>query len=477
MTENSSTALIDAIAECYANPLQFVYFAFPWGEGVLADEDGPDEWQAWVLKELGAGSLTADEALQLAVASGHGIGKTALVAWIILWFISTRTHPQIVVTANTENQLNNKTWRELAKWHKLAINAHWFTWSATKLAMKASPETWFAAAIPWSEKNSEAFAGTHEQHVLVIFDEASAVSDVIWEVTEGAMTTPGAMWVVFGNPTRNSGRFRECFGKFRHRWKHKQIDSRGAKKTDKRKLQEWVDDYGEDSDFVRVRVRGVFPRAGDNQFISSEDVEVCRHYIAEGYESHPLVLGVDIARFGDDRTIIRPRQGRKVYQAWKYRGLDTMESSSRVIDAIEHFKREGHNQVIAFVDGVGIGAGVIDRCKQLGYGQHIVECNVGLPAYNKELYTNKRAEMWGRMRDALKAGLDLPADDQELFDDLVGPEYGFSARQQIQLEKKSDMKKRGLASPDDGDALALTYWEKTLSRHTSAQRAPQVSVA
>lgn len=474
--QNPETDLIEAIASFYQDPVGFVYFVFPWGEpGILEDSDGPDQWQLWVLEQLASQNLSIREALQIAVASGHGIGKTALVAWIILWFISTRTNPEIVVTANTESQLQTKTWREVAKWRKLAIHGHWLHWSATKLSMKSAPETWFAAAIPWSEKNPEAFAGTHERDVLMIFDEASAISDIIWETAEGAMTTPGCIWIAFGNMTRTTGRFVECFGKFRHRWRTRHVDSRTAKMTDKRKLQEWVDDYGEDSDFVRIRVRGVAPRAGSNQFISSEDVEICRHYEAEGYEGFPLLVGVDIARFGDDRTIFRPRQGRKLWKAQKFRGLDIMQTAAHLMHFIDEHK--DRYQITAFVDAGGIGAGVIDRCRQMGYGRYIVECNAGIQAHKPKEYFNKRAEIWGRMRAAIQAGLDFPADDQELLDDLIGPEYGFDDKNRIQLEKKKDMKRRGLASPDDGDALALTYWENVLPRKQPVRRAPLVSIA
>lgn len=474
LAESHSTELVDAIAQCHDDPLAFVHLVYPWGKPgtILHEYDGPDEWQIWVLEQIRTGAMSVGDAVQIAVASGHGIGKTALVAWIVHWFISTRTNPQIVVTANTENQLSNKTWRELARWWKLSIHKEWFDWTATKFFLKSSPETWFAAAIPWSERNSEAFAGTHEEHVLIIFDEASGIADIIWEVAEGAMTTPGAIWIAFGNPTKNTGRFRECFGKFRHRWVTRQIDSRTAKMADKKKLNEWVDDYGEDSDFVRVRVRGVFPRAGSNQFISSEDVEACRHYQAEGYESQPVILGVDVARFGDDRTVIRARQGRKVFPAWKYRGLDTMEVADRVIEAINEF-----NPRVAFVDGGGLGAGVIDRLRQLGYGSRVVEINAGSKPLDGKTYFNLRAEMWGRMRDAVKAGLDLPSDDIELVDDLIGPEYGFTPKQQVQLEKKQDMKKRGLASPDDGDALALTFAKRVVGAPKTERRAPRLSIA
>lgn len=421
--------------EYFSDPVAYVR------EVIMAE---PDEWQIDVMNAVVCNQ-------RVAVASGHGIGKSACIAWLIHWFISTRPDPQIVVTANTKNQLDSKTWRELAKWNKQARNASWFEYSATKFFLKDSPETWFAAAIPWTEHNSESFAGTHEEHVLVLFDEASNIAQTIWDVVEGAMTTAGAKWVAFGNPTRNTGAFRECFGKFRHRWVTRQIDSRSAKMVDTKQVQQWVDDYGEDSDFVRVRVRGEFPRAGSNQFISGEDVERCVAYVDENYEHFPRVMAVDVARFGDDSSVICIKQGRKVYPLLKFKGLDTMELSSRVIEEIKEWK-----PAAVVIDGVGVGAGVVDRVSQLGYSHLITELNGGSRPIDPVTYFNKRAETWGLMRDALRAGMEIP-DDRELRDDLIGPEYGFTAKQQIQLEKKEDMKRRGLSSPDCGDALAMCF--------------------
>ncbi len=452
--------LIQDIAKFYDNPLGFVRYVFPWGEGSLKDQS-IDTWQEDTLKAIGdavSNGATLEEAVRIAIASGHGIGKTAFVSWVILWFISTREFPQIVVTSNTANQLSAKTWRELAKWHRLAINKHWFEWTATKFYHKQYPDTWFASAIPWSINNSEAFAGTHEKHVLVIYDEASGIHDQIWEVTEGAMTTAGAMWLAFGNPTKNTGRFRECFGKFKHRWITRQIDSREAKQASLKQIQQWVDDYGEDSDFVRVRVRGVFPRAGSNQFIGADIVENCRRYVAEGYEKLERLLAVDVARFGDDQSVIKRRQGRKVYPAKKYRGLDTMALASRVVEEIDDY-----NPDAVFIDGVGVGAGVVDRVKQLRPSANIIEVNAGSVPNDPEKYFNKGAEMWGLMREFLKAGAELD-DDNELLEELQAREYGFSPKQQIQLEKKSDMKARGLSSPDVADALALTFAEKIIRK-------------
>lgn len=422
------------IAESYfSDPVNYV-------REVIGAE--PDTWQIDVLNSISKNQRNA-------VASGHGIGKTALISWILHWFISTRPDPQIVVTANTKNQLDSKTWRELAKWNQKALNGSWFKHTATRFFLKDSPDTWFASAIPWTEHNSEAFAGTHEEHVLVLFDEASNIADIIWDVVEGAMTTPGAKWVAFGNPTQNTGRFRECFGRFKHRWVTSQIDSRTAKMADKKQIQQWVDDYGEDSDFVRVRVKGEFPRAGSTQFIPSNYVD--QKITAEGFEKLPIVVAVDVARFGDDQSVICIRQGRKVFPLRKYRELDTMQLADKVIEVINEVFPDS-----VVVDGVGVGAGVVDRLRQLGHGGLITELNGGSRPNDPVVFFNKRAEIWGLMKSALKDGLDLP-DDRELRDDLIAPEYGFTSSQQIQLEKKEDMKKRGLSSPDCGDALAMTF--------------------
>jgi len=215
----SSDRLQKIMAGFYDDPLSFVKFAFPWGEdGPLKDYDGPDKWQEDQLRYVG--ETIRDKPLSIirdATASGHGVGKSADVAWIILWAMSTRPHLNGVVTANTFPQLNTKTWRELAIWHKRAINAEWFTWNATKFYHNAHPETWFVSPIANSENNSEAFAGQHGRHSLIIYDEASAIPDVIWEVSSG-VNDPRTMWFVYGNPTKNTGRFRECFGRYRDRW-------------------------------------------------------------------------------------------------------------------------------------------------------------------------------------------------------------------------------------------------------------------
>lgn len=479
------------------DPLGFVLGMFPWGRKgtVLEFEDGPDEWQREVLEDLGGvlsrrrlGTGVREElegALRYAIGSGHGVGKTAFVAWLILWFMSTRPSPQVIVTANTNAQLTGKTWRELAKWHRLVENGSWFSWSAQKFSLKAAPDTWFASAVPWSKERAEAFAGTHETHVLLIFDEASAIDDVIWETAEGALTTTGAMQFVFGNGTRNTGRFRECFRRFKHRWRTWMVDSRTAKKADQAQIAQWAEDYGEDSDFFRVRVRGDFPRAATSQFIPEDVVEasmaryralIRRKRLALGELAEqgapvrvslvddapkwaPLVMGVDVARFGEDESVIGFRRGDLFLVHARYRGLDTQALASRVAEAINSFGPDA-----VFVDAVGVGGGVVDRLRVLGY--EVESVNGALKALDETRYFNRRAEMWSLMRDWLKNG-GVVEDSTEIRDELIGPEYGFDAKSRWQLETKDDMKARGLPSPNIADCLAMTFFMPVAPRRTA----------
>lgn len=456
---NPDLLIAEDIARFEFDPLGYVRYVFDWGHGALEREAGPDIWQQETLNEIGAAMRESDAAVKVAVASGHGIGKTALTSWVIHWFMGTRPGCAGVVTANTKDQLVNKTWRELAKWNAHAINGHWFDWSATAFRGKERPETWFIGAQPWTKERSEAFAGLHERDVLVLFDEASAIDDIIWEVAEGAMTERGALWLALGNPTRNTGRFRECFGRFRHRWTTRKIDSRTAARANKAQIQQWIEDYGEDSDFVRVRVRGEFPRASSTQFIASDMIAEAQARDDVFSHDEPMLIGVDVARYGDDETVIAYRKGRNAREVqWEtYRGKDTMFVANRVAAAARNVSASA-----IFVDGGGLGAGVVDRLKQLDVGQACIydvqfgaSPDAGWKLDQDVKVANKRAEMWAAMRDWMKTGM-LPADGT-LADQLAGVEYGINARDEILLERKESMKARGLESPDRADALALTF--------------------
>ena len=457
--------LADLMAECYADPLKHVLVSYPWGSGSLEGRDGPDEWQREFLNELGEevkkrgfDGVNAVDPIQFSTASGHGIGKSCMTGWIIRWIMDTRPFSKGIVTANTSEQLRTKTWAELAKWHHLGITKHWWTLNAggggsMNMYHNHHRETWRVDAQTCREENSEAFAGLHAANStpFYIFDEASAVPDKIWEVREGGLTDGEPMTFDWGNPTRNSGRFFENMaGRFRHRLIRRHIDSRDVAITNKELFEKWIEDYGIDSDFVKVRVLGMFPSAGELQFIPGADVAKGVGLEVHVTPSDPLVMGVDVARFGDDQSVIYLRQGRDAESQGlhTYRGVDTMTLAAEVA----RLAKEKNPDTI-FIDGGGVGGGVVDRCRQLGL--EVVEINFGAKATQKG-YANMRAQMWGNLRDALRDGVCLP-DNDDLRIDLTGLEYGYNLRNDIQLERKEDAKKRGLTSPDLADALALTY--------------------
>lgn len=462
------------------DPLGFVLWAFPWGvEGTsLADETGPDEWQHKQLEDVGA-SLTDDpyRIIQEAIASGHGVGKSTEVAWLVLWAIMTFPDARGVVTANTDTQLRTKTWPEVAKWFsliRLPELREMFDLQATSISSRSAghDKTWRCDAIPWSERNTEAFAGLHNagRRVFIIMDEGSAIIDRIWEVAEGALTDDETemLWFVYGNPTRNTGRFRDCFGRFRHLWRTRQIDSRTVKRTNKKRLAEMIETYGADSDIVKVRVLGQFPSASSMQFIPSAVVEEAKSRpLGHTIGSDPVIFGVDCARFGDDHSTLAIRCGRDARsRPWKrWHHMDAMTVAGDIALEAAQWRPDA-----IFVDAGNIGAAIIDRLRQLMPDQMISEVWFGSTKVRDAHWTggsrvrvaNKRAEMWTNMRHWLSGGC-IP-DHQGLHDDLIGPEYGFNADQAVQLEKKEHMKARGLASPDDGDALACTFAEPVQPR-------------
>lgn len=492
--DHSSSADAELLADLGAlsrDPVAFVQWAFNWGSDSLEGIAGPCDWQLRVLEhirdELAAGYAlgpTITGAIKIARASGHGIGKSTLVAWITWWAISTFEDTRGTITANTEKQLTTKTRAEIAKWHRLFIAKHLFKMTATAI-FSADPSremTWRIDLVPWSETNPESFAGLHNRgrRILLIFDEASTISDIIWETAEGALTDPETeiIWAVFGNPTQNTGRFRECFGRFAARWNHAQVDARDVPfNTNRKQHEEWIADWGEDSDFVRVRVRGVFPRSGSMEFISFEDVTQACAREAECHLRDPLILGVDVARFGDDESVIFFRKGRDA-QTWapiRLRGLDTMALAGRVAD--EFLSRHAD---ACFVDGTGVGGGVVDRLRQMHIPVSDIQFGAKPDGYgfltgdDGVRYANKRAEIWGAMREWLKAG-SIP-DIPELRTQLVGPQYAFNQKNEIQLERKEDMKKRGLESPDLADALALTFSLPVAPRPVEGHIGPERSL-
>nr|DAK21942.1 MAG TPA: large terminase [Caudoviricetes sp.] len=467
--------LIDALGSFTHDPLGFVYFAFPWGEKGTSLErfDGPDEWQIKILKKIGdelKKGKSLSKAIKIAIASGHGIGKSTLVSFLILFAMATHENTRGVVTANTEKQLSSKTWAELSKWYNLFIAKELFVYTATALfsSDKQYEKTWRIDAIPWSESNPDAFAGLHNQgnRILIIFDEASSIADIIWEVAEGALTDKETeiIWCAFGNPTKNSGRFRECFRKYRNYWHTEQIDSRTVKVSNKVLLNEWVELYGEDSDFVKIRVRGVFPSASDLQFISTEiaDKAQKQSYKPGAFDHLPVIIGVDPAWTGSDSLEIVMRQG---YYMKSLASIPKNDDDWRMAQLIAQFEDEYKADAV-FID-MGYGTGIYSIGKQLGRKWRLIEFG---GKSNDPVYLNMRAYMWGQMKEWLREGGSIPPNDQALYDDIVGPEAIIDKNGHIQLESKKDMKERGLPSPNKGDALALTFAARVVKKSETGNR-------
>jgi hypothetical protein len=452
------------------DPEAFVLFAFPWGQlnTPLAKFKGPRKWQRDVLRDIkehikvNKGQLNMDT-LRTAVASGRGIGKSALVSWLILWMLSTRIGSSVVVSANSEAQLRSVTWGELSKWAAMIINGHWWEISATKIVpatwltelverdLKKGTRYWAAEGKLWSEENPDSYAGVHNHDgMMLIFDEASGIPDGIWSVGAGFFTENilDRYWFAFSNPRRNTGYFFECFGSKRAFWEAKNIDARTVEDTDKQVYEQIIAEYGEDSSQARVEVYGEFPSSGDDQFIAPTVVDEAMARPKYKDMTAPIVMGIDPARGGADSTVILVRQGRDIVAIKRYHGEDTMEIVGRVIEAMEEFK-----PVLVVIDEGGLGYGILDRLNEQRY--KVKGVNFGWKAKNSIMWGNKRAELWGTMKDWLKSA-SIPL-DRQLKADLVGPTKKPNSSGTIFLEGKKEMRARGLASPDAADALAVTF--------------------
>ncbi len=444
--------------------------SFPWGEKgtPLENFTGPRKWQREVLQDLAnhiaqnKGKIDFDT-FRMAVSSGRGIGKSALVSWVVLWMMSTRIGASVIVSANSESQLRSVTWAEITKWLSMSLNGHWWEISATRIMpakwiaelverdLKKGTRYWSLEGKLWSAENPDSYAGIHNADgVMVIFDEASGIDDAIWAVTAGFFTenTPNRFWLAFSNPRRNTGYFYECHNSKRDFWNTKIVDARTVEGTDKAVYQQIIDEYGADSSQAAVEVYGDFPSAGDDQFISSSIVDEAMRRPRLKDLSAPIIVGVDPARFGSDSTVIAIRQGRDIIGIKRFKGDDTMTVVGHVIETIEEYK-----PALVVIDEGGVGGGVVDRLKEQRY--KIRGVNFGNKSKNPLMYGNLRAQMWGDMRNWLKTA-SIPS-DRILKTDLISPVMKPDSKGTIFLESKKDMKARGLASPDAADAICVTF--------------------
>ena len=523
--------LEDAMGELYDLPLEFVMFNWDWGndeeiqqvdwqaEDIFVDpktgfvytdaEDipkqisvitykewmrpyserfdsryGPDRWACEFLDNLGeeirkrgfADVMQAVDPVLYSTVSGHGIGKTCLVAWLVIFIMSTRPLSRGTVTANTDTQLRTKTWAEIGKWWRKGLTRYWFQYNSGRGNMslvssgKEKAGEWRCDAQTCREENSESFAGQHAPNAtsFYIFDEASGVPDKIFDVREGGTTDGEPMVFDFGNGTRNSGKFFEnCRGKFAHRYVTTEVDSRTVVITNKSRIRKWIEDYGVDSDFVKVRVRGMFPSLGSAQFIGVAEVHRAMNRPDVPHEvmkQYPLVLGVDCARFGDDESVIKPRCGpdARSFPARRYRNLDTVQLTAKIIECYNEFLVVGKKPAMIFVDAGNFGIAIVDNLRALGYP--VTAVHFGNAANDSAAYRLVIDECYGRLKGHLNTGLVLPGVGEEATDlktQMTQREFGYTLKDQINLESKRDMKDRlgnDIGSPDLADALAVTYF-------------------
>lgn len=476
LSHQTEAQLAELMASFYSDPYGWVMAAYPWGEKTLPDgsinplanKSGPEPWQKRLLIAVGEHIRENGELKSLGLdyniwrsarASGHGIGKSACVAWLIQFFMSTRKDTRGVATANTAKQLEDKTWPELAKWHNLLICKHWFEWTATAYTFKLYPEdkqkNYRFTAATVSEQNTEAFAGLHNEAgtVVVLFDEASGIVPKIWEVAQGALTDGEGFFFAFGNPTRPDGEFADCFDKYAHMYNTEHIDSREVSHTNKQHILDLIRMYGEDSDEIKVRVKGVFPNQAFNGFIGVDVVYEAQNRELVIDTGAALIMAIDVARFGNDEIVIGWRQGRDARSLRR----STMKGMSNVkLADVAMELANTHRPDAIVIEGTGPGAGVIDIMRHRGY--RVTEVSPGAPSSEPNHYFNKRAELWGKMRDWLISEGCID-NDPELDRQLTSILYTLDRHEQrIRLEPKEEMKKRtGMSSPDRADTLALTF--------------------
>jgi hypothetical protein len=480
--------------EIIDDPYAWVMTTFCWGKkhSPLEHHKEPRKWQADALKEI-ARFIHQHKAhspnipmpvFRKAFASGRGIGKSAFNAWLAWWFFSTRIGASTIIAANGKPQLMSYTFPELRKWITLAINGHWADATTTKITpagfladivkrdLQVDPAYWFIEGKLWSEENPDAFAGAHNHKgMMVLFDEASGIPQPIWSVTEGYFTEPtdNRFWLCYSNPRRADGAFFDCFHNQKHRWGHAHIDSRDVEGLDHSVFNKLVEDYGEDSDIVRVEVRGLFPTAGFSQFISLPIVAEAqrREYVPD--DDYAMIMSVDVARYGDDQSVILFRQGRdaRSLPIMKFRELSTMQLANKCFDLYNTYKPD-----VVVVDGGGVGGGVVDRLREMRVP--VREFDGGGSADDKGRFLNLRAEAWSKMRDWLATGC-LP-DDPELETALITPQMEFTEKGLMKLESKKDIKARGLPSPDEADALAMSMIVRTMVRVPRKRRFNQEQV-
>lgn len=493
---NYEQDLRERLAEFRWDPLGAVMYGFPWGEGELSSFKSPRVWQCEELDRVGAhlqNPETRFTTYRRAISSGHGTGKTTLLTFLSWWGQSTFLDAMARITANTDRQLTTTTQPEFARWFRLAINAHWFEVlsSSIKAIDERHEQTWRLDFVPWSDENPQSFAGKHNagRRMFYGFEEASPIPREIYRVANGALTDAYTekIFIAIGNPTLNTGAFFDaCFGTDRSRWNPRIIDSRDVEGHDKEEIQGWLDecDGDEDADYFRVRARGLFPKGGSGQFIDLESIHKAQQQPILTLTDDALVAGVDFAWGGADDNVVRFRKGNdaRSIPPIKIKGEFTRNPAVMITKLSDVLTKAYGNQKVAmlFCDSAGIAGPVAQRLRALGH-TNIMEVNFGQDSTDQK-YAYRRDEMWGKMKIWLQSGGAIDK-DPGLASDLSKPLLVGDRLNRVKLESKETMRRRlaklgaDSSSPDDGDALALTFAMPVLlkTKQPSNQRRPQVS--
>lgn len=424
----------------------------------------PDEWQ----KEL---FNNVERFPRVAVKSGQGVGKTGAEAVIALWFLTCHPNAKVVCTAPTKHQLNDVLWAEISKWQsKSPILSIILKWTKTYIYVKNREERWFAVAR--TATKPENMQGFHENNMLFIVDEASGVADNIMEAIQGTLSGVNNKLVCCGNPTKASGFFYDCFAGARTLWSCQTVNSEKSPRTNKENIDALAKKYGEESNVYRVRVLGEFPTQEDDVFISLSSVEAAiMNELPETPKSTSISFGVDVARFGDDSTIISKNVDGKITIPCKRHGQDTMATVGDIVRqynlVLEEYPKYRGNVVVT-IDDTGLGGGVTDRLNELKREGKIprmiiVPANFGAKIEDEKAdkyFSGFSTWLWSIVRDLLDEKLLQFPNDEDLVAQFSTRKYIVTSSGKIELEKKADMKKRGLVSPDIADAVALSCYKK-----------------
>lgn len=429
-------------------------------------------WQQWLFFRSIELAIQGKEPRKIGIQSGHGTGKSAALAIFILWFLFCFKDAQVSCTAPTSQQMFDVLWKELAFWHgrlKKEV-AELYELRDTYVRIKERRKTWFARAATGRKENAEALSGVHGKHVALIGDEASGVHELIFEAVRGALTNKDIFFIVISNPTRLSGFFFNVFHKWKRRWQALRFDSRESPIVDDHFVQEIINDYGENSPQFDVRVAGKFPLSEEDQFIPTDLFDQAAERNLIPLMTAPRILGVDVAAYGDDACAYVERQGNDSTFRGERRGQDTMATVGDVVGFIQESKHQQNLFDFVCVDIIGMGRGVFDRLVEMQEHGEIplsikfVAVNSAEKSTKPERFGNMRAELWHDCKEWLHTA-DVP---EELRPDLTGIKYKHDSKNRLMMEKKDDMKKRGLPSPDKGDALIMTFSVRTATR-TSIQ--------